>query len=228
MKTTCSNWIEAEPQYYKDMEITKFRELNNEKLPFWYHGYLHVALNGMLLTSLLFLSYQKLPSITLFSAGKILLFLFAWSVIEYLIHRFILHGKTFSRQHFQQQHSVFHHGYFTVKNMNWKELVDINRVLLMPVDIISVLLLNLAAAYGVGIIAGEENGVYFFFTGILYLIIYEITHGLCHTDFADKLPLIGNLVRHHQVHHTTMHKETRNFSVTSPWIDRLFRSKHDV
>lgn len=215
-------------QYYTGMEITKFRELNNEKLPFWYHGYLHVALNGIILSLLLCLSFQRLPTINLRTLGKVLLFLFAWSIIEYLIHRFILHGKLFSRQHFQQQHSVFHHGYFTVKNMNWKALIDINRVLLMPIDIVSVLLLNLAAAYVVSFVAGEENGTYFFFTGIMYLIIYEVLHGLCHTESADSMPVIRHLVRHHQIHHTTVHMETRNFSVTSPWIDSLFRSKLDV
>lgn len=210
------------------MEIQKFRELNNRELPEWYQGYLHILFNSFLFIALIIGCFFYLPSFSFNSLIKFSGFLFLWSVLEYLIHRFILHGTLFKRQHFQQQHSIFHHGYFTENDMNWKTGVDINRVLLMPIDLIAVLFVNFLIALLVYSFSGFENGLFLFFAGLIYILIYEVLHGLCHSDFAHRIPVIKYIVNHHTLHHNSRYMEQKNFSVTSPWLDIFFGSHKDV
>src|SRR5688572_16802114 len=122
-------------------QVTQFRVHNNSLLPGWYRSWIHVILNSTIF-GLMILILTKSITFNLTSIGWLVLFFLCWSLIEYAIHRFILHGQIFSKFHFRKQHTIFHHGYFTHQFMEGEKPVDINRILLFPWDLAVLLLVT--------------------------------------------------------------------------------------
>lgn len=209
-------------------QITQFRLHNNSLLPGWYSSWIHVVLNSAIF---FLMSFVLINSITfnITSIAWLVLFFFCWSVIEYLIHRFILHGQIFSKFHFRKQHSVYHHGYFTHQFMEGEEPVDLNRILLFPWDLAVLLLVTLLMSLPIYSL-DRNTGHLFFLAAIFYFIVYEIVHAICHGKFNKVHPVFKSVVDNHRGHHDPSQMQKANFSVVLPVIDSIFftrkRSPH--
>ncbi len=149
-------------------------------------------------------------------------FVFMWSLIEYFIHRYLLHGEIPSHQN--AEHSA-HHGYFTREFMKVEKGLDANSVLLIPIDLMSVVALNSFLSYGISIFTNENMALLFFLSGTLYVIAYEILHAVCHLPIETKSPLVKALVRHHKIHHDKIWMKRKNFAVVFPFMDSFFGTK---
>jgi len=205
------------------MSITKFREHNNSLLPSWYKWQLHLLFNLCAFLFFLTLGFVRIDYFNLLLPLKILIGLLCWSVLEYAIHRFVLHGSLFSSLPFQKEHSVYHHGYFTDKFMLMKNMNDLNRVFLRPIDIFSILCLNLLFCALMALVIGEQWATYFYISGILYLFLYEAMHMMTHF-YDGKNGLLNSIQHHHNLHHRKSLMGKYNFAVVFPFLDKIFKS----
>jgi hypothetical protein len=211
----------------KDKSIIKFREHNNELLPKWYKWELHLIFNIVTFAIFLTFGFVKIDFNSQFVALKILISMLVWGVIEYAIHRFVLHGKFLNSLPFYKDHSVYHHGYFTHKNMLMNDMHDINRVLLRPLDVFSVLCLNLFICALVSLIIGVELATYFYVSGVLYLFLYEVFHFMTHY-YQGKNSFWLSIKSHHTYHHEKEYMKEVNFSVVFPFMDKIFRTNNKL
>jgi sterol desaturase/sphingolipid hydroxylase (fatty acid hydroxylase superfamily) len=163
-----------------------------------------------------------ISQVNLMSIVILIAFFFVWAIVEYSLHRFVLHGLVFSFLKFKVEHSVFHHGYFNDQNMSVVTPVDTNRVLLFPLDLISVLLINFMLSYLLSIFFGQETALLFCVAGVFYSIAYECLHAICHSNLAEKFPVLESIAQHHRVHHDPLRMSTVNFAVVLPVIDKWF------
>jgi hypothetical protein len=209
------------PRLNSNKEIDKFRAHNNELLPKWYKWELHLLFN--LVTFALFLSFGfvRIDLNSQVIALKLILSFLLWGIIEYAIHRFVLHGKFLNSLPFYKDHSVYHHGYFTHQDMHMSTMHDLNRVLLRPIDIFAVLGLNLFISALLSFVVGMEWATYIYLSGVVYLFVYELFHFMTHYYKGNGDFWLG-IQRHHQSHHEKKLMKEINFSVVFPFMDRIF------
>lgn len=185
------------------MRITEFRDHENALIPNWYHWGAHIGLNfTILIVAMVWPMTYEWENWELIALPA---FVFAWALIEYVVHRFILHGDATWTRILQHEHTESHHGYFTNDHMSAGQLVDIRRVLLLPHHLLPLLALN-------GLIA-MAAGKAFFIAGVIYILIYEIVHAYAHSPFGT--------VQSHRTHHDPEFS-TKNFAIVFPIIDRWF------
>jgi len=126
----------------------------------------------------------------------------AWTLIEYLLHRFVLHQiKVFAALH--ELHHDAPRAY--VGTPTWLSLGAIATLVFLPVLLAGSL--NVASAAGAGVMAG------FFWYGLVHHAIHHRRPRL----LATRLLLTG---RRHFVHHYS--KQPGNFGVTTALWDWVF------
>lgn len=206
-------------------DVISFRQEDQLSLPIWYrwqrHLLLHVLLFSGSLISGLFWAHSTQLVWSLQNIAFLAGLTFVWANLEYLIHRFILHGSVSLLSGLAQEHSYNHHHYFIDKAMFAQQSLDLNRILLMPCHLVGVLALNGILALGISLF-NEKLGLLFYFAGVLYSLLYEMIHGLAHLNFGLKLPLLQSVLSHHRQHHNLREMNSKNFSVIFPIVDFLW------
>jgi hypothetical protein len=205
--------------------LEQFRIFNNERLPSWYHWTLQVLANVSLLVFFSWLPLHLLPAQDYSGYIWLVAFLMAWSILEYGIHRFVLHGQLFSKLQFKVQHSHFHHNYFTDKFIEIQQLIDLNRVFLYSTDLLAVLVLNAFLSFFIYLFVDSQLSLLFFLAGVIYASVYEMVHAICHSTLDKKNPCLKWIMKHHRIHHNLKFMNTKNFSVVVPFLDTLFGTK---
>lgn len=204
---------------------TSFRQQDQLSLPSWYRWQRHLFLHalfftgsltgGLLMAHVAHLEWNP-QSILLLAA-----LIFVWANLEYLIHRFILHGSIPLLQGLAREHSYNHHHYFTDTFMFAQQGLDLNRILLMPWHLFGVLALNGLLAVGLSLFT-EKLALLFYFAGLFYSLLYETMHGLSHWGFGSKFPLLQSTLFHHRQHHDIKKMNFTNFAVVFPIIDSIW------
>jgi len=128
-----------------------------------------------------------------------------WTLLEYLIHRFMGHDRRFRRSPFGVEH-IRHHvegNYFAA---TWKKLIAA----------------SIAASVVIGpaiLVAGARSGVAYVAGLIVFYGIYEWLHRREHTHAG--IGPYGRFVRRHHFHHHFVDGRT-NHGVTTPIWDFVF------
>lgn len=199
-----------------------FRRQDNASLPFYYHWFLHVAVNFTAILTLLGTAGLRVwNSENSFSAVLIGCFVPTWALIEYGIHRYLLHGKSPFLQRLAREHSFNHHRYFTQTHMYSDRPIDLSRVFLMPSHLLGLLAVNGGISW---ILETLRPGIgwSFFAAGLLYLLAYEVMHGLCHSSLSSRSVWIRKIQEHHRFHHGLRNMAHSNFAIVFPFLDHLF------
>lgn len=204
-----------------DKQVQKFREHNNSLLPKWYKWELHFLMNLVLFLFFFAIGVKKIDWYSILTPLYLLAAIFIWGIIEYAIHRFVLHGNVFSFLHFKKEHTVYHHTFFDEKNMNMQSAHDLNRTLLRPIDIFSVLALNFCLSMLLSGVLGVKGAAYIYLGGIIYLFLYECLHALTHY-YRGKNTFLNGIKEHHRKHHIKETMNQYNFAVVFPFIDQVF------
>lgn len=208
-------------------KIEAFRLMNNEALPRWYHWGLHFFANSLILLCSGCIAVFLMESWTPRYFGALFIGFLIWSLIEYLIHRFILHGQWFSSTRLYQQHSIYHHQYFNHEYMSAEKSIDTNRVLIFTSDLITLIAVNGFLSAGLGLLTSRDLGLLFFLAGILYIAVYEVAHAVSHQRSLSNLPILRKNAKHHRDHHHPSLMARKNFSVVLPFWDRVLGSSGD-
>jgi hypothetical protein len=205
--------------------VQAYRLRDNAQLPGWYSASLHVLcqLSLFALSGVAGMVWLQKTGVH-YNAGLLLQLVglvIVWANIEYLIHRYILHGTTALFRKLAREHSYNHHHYFTDLEMMASARIDVSRVLMLPEHLLSVLLL--AALLSAGISAVRPIlGAAFFCAGVVYVLIYEILHGFSHLSAGRKIPILGRIFTHHERHHNLKQMRFTNFAIVIPLIDELW------
>lgn len=132
---------------------------------------------------------------------------FTWSLLEYVIHRWLGHDRRFKKGIFAKEH-IRHHiegDYFAP---SWKKVVF-------------ALAIGVAAAPVAALLLGLAHGIAYVTGLLLFYGAYEVLHRREHTS-AGIGPYARWARRHHFHHHFENGKS--NHGVTSPLWDLVFRT----
>jgi sterol desaturase/sphingolipid hydroxylase (fatty acid hydroxylase superfamily) len=127
-----------------------------------------------------------------------------WTLVEYLLHRFVLHGM----QPFQAWHAEHHR--------RPRALIGTPPVLsaALMAALVSVPALALNDHWRAGALA---------FGLLTGLLIYAIVHHIAHHGAA-RQAWLRHVIRHHSLHHSSLEPNAR-YGVTSAFWDFIFRTK---
>jgi hypothetical protein len=146
---------------------------------------------------------------------------------EWHIHKNHLHkrGRTRLGQLVWHRHTVEHHHYFTHDEMRVGSTREY-RIILFPAYGVLLVALQAAVLGGIaGFVFGADTGWIVFASGVLFFLLYEGMHFLCHVNenaFVRHLPLVNTMRRNHVVHHTHALMTEYNMNLTFPFADWLF------
>ena len=136
--------------------------------------------------------------------------LFVWTIIEYIMHRWVFHFYPKSKLG-QRIHFIFHGVHHDYPN-------DAKRLVMPPSASIPMAL----ALYFVFLAILPAGTIYSFFTGFLIgYLAYDMTHyALHHANF--KNPFWKKLKQHHMLHHYS--DPTKGYGVSSALWDKILGS----
>ncbi|MDR6941225.1 sterol desaturase family protein [Mucilaginibacter pocheonensis] len=143
----------------------------------------------------------------LFIAG-----LFIWTIVEYIMHRFVFHYKPNENWKWAQRLHFIMHG------VHHDYPSDAKRLVLPPS-------LSIPLATGFYFLFNAllpVNYIFGFFPGfILGYLFYDISHYAMH-HFNFKSGLFKKIKQHHMLHH--YQDPEKGYGVSSPFWDKIFRS----
>jgi sterol desaturase/sphingolipid hydroxylase (fatty acid hydroxylase superfamily) len=144
--------------------------------------------------------------IELFALG-----LFVWTLVEYIMHRFVFHYAPADKPWAQRIHFIFHGVHHDYPS-------DARRLVLPP----SVSIPLAALFYFLFNAILPANDIWGFFPGfILGYLIYDITHYAIH-HFNFKGNIWKKIKQHHMLHH--YQDPDKGYGVSSPMWDKVFGS----
>ena len=150
---------------------------------------------------------------TLLRGGIAALFaVFAYPLIWYLLHRYVLHGqwmfkspltaKVWKRIHYD------HH-----QDPNHLEILFGALYTTMP----TIAVATIPVGFAIGGVGGAAVA---FASGLLMTCFYEFCHCIQHLSYKPKAKWLADMKRRHMAHH--FHDEDGNFGITNFFWDRLF------
>jgi hypothetical protein len=205
-------------------QVQSFRFKDNDRLPAFYHWFGHIGLNLALLAASLVLAIRGFEtSISILALSLIAGFILTWGVIEYGLHRYILHGHQALFRNIAKEHAINHHHYFTSQSMSAERPVDLSRVFLFSHHLLSLLFVNAVLSTPLFWLR-HDLGRLFFISGLLYISAYEALHAVSHFKRWSAVRLLRSITTHHRAHHDLTKMSKTNFAVVFPFLDRWFRS----
>jgi sterol desaturase/sphingolipid hydroxylase (fatty acid hydroxylase superfamily) len=144
-------------------------------------------------------------------AGAAALAFLLYPAIEYLLHRFLLHGRFLYRTP------------FTVdlwRRIHYDHHSDPDNLQVLFGALPTTLPAIVVATVPSGLlIAGPAGAAISFAAGLVSVLVYEFCHTVDHLPYAPRNPLLRRVKRLHLLHH--LHNERGNFGITSFVVDRV-------
>ncbi|GAB4572267.1 MAG: sterol desaturase family protein [Anaerolineae bacterium] len=161
--------------------------------------------------ALLYVAAQSVPTATIVLG--VLIGLFAWTFVEYMLHRFLFHYEPRT----PRQEKIF----FLFHGIHHAQPQDKTRLVMpLPVSIpLGILFYGLFYVFFVSFL-GAPNWLNPVMAGfVIGYLIYDLTHYATH-HFPMRSRLAKYLKRHHMIHH---YKEPNaRFGVSTPFWDWVF------
>lgn len=157
-----------------------------------------------------------------------LTFLYA-NLVEYAGHRWVMHRKVPGMGLIYLRHAGQHHRFFTDGDMALEGWSDC-KVVLFPAVLMVFFFGLFAAPIGLLLawLATPNVAWLFVATALAYYLNYELLHLAYHLPQESRLlqlPFLRRLRRLHHRHHDTSLMAHRNFNITYPIGDWLFRTR---
>ena len=144
-------------------------------------------------------------------AGAVALAFLLYPAIEYLLHRFLLHGRFLYRTP------------FTVdlwRRIHYDHHSDPDNLQVLFGALPTTLPAMVVATVPSGLlIAGPAGAAASFGAGVVSVLVYEFCHTVDHLPYAPRNKLLRAVKRLHLLHH--LHNERGNFGITSFLVDRI-------
>lgn len=149
--------------------------------------------------------------------GLVFLILFLSPLIEYFVHRYLLH---FPRPETGEKHRFWHWAMDQIHYIHHEDPKQVRYVFAEAWLIWGAVFLNIGIGW---LLTWTWEGTMSFLTvTVLYYLLYEWTHWLAHSDYTPRNPYSRFMKKFHVWHHYK--HESYWFGITSPCGDWLFRS----
>ena len=212
-----------------DGSVAAYRErYRQEEIKGRYFGWAHLAFTSGACIAVVIYSAVSVDRPTALEWLTIpIVFVYA-NLVEYLGHRGPMHHPVRGLRLLYQRHTKQHHRFFTDREMTYDSSDDFKAVLFPPVMILFFiggfgipmwLLLHFLATDNVAWLAVA--------TAIAYYLNYEWLHFAYHCDPRSRIgriPGIQSLRRLHLLHHRPDLMMQKNFNITYPVGDLIFRT----
>jgi hypothetical protein len=202
----------------------EFRAEMLARVPRWYSPALHFVFPAVAGLAIAVLALSRLDDLKAWQLALVPVFLVLGNAVEWHAHKGILHRRTRFLEVLYIRHTPQHHAMFVSDEMaisGWKE---VRFVLLPGYGILAIL----AATSPIALLffwLGQPNlAALWVASVVLYVLSYEWLHLAYHlpADSAiGRLPIVGRLRRHHQLHHSPSLMQRWNFNVTLPLWDHV-------
>ncbi len=210
----------------KSMEV--FRQNYRAKISSWYNGWLHML--SVLTVGLSVISYSafQLDNISLFEWLVLPITIVTVNFAEYAAHRWLGHIRTQLGGLFYERHTGDHHSFFLENHMPFQSTNDW-RVVLFPLYLIFAFLIGLILPVGALLYFNVSPNAGFLMAigGVFGYLFYEVMHFSYHLpdgSIVEKLPIWRELRQLHNLHHRRNIMAKKNFNITLPIFDVLFRT----
>ncbi len=209
--------------------VSAFRDAyRREHVPAGYRGWRHFAFTFGFGGAVLATCVSQLHSVTTLEWLAVPLSAIYVNLAEYWGHRGPMHHLTRGLRSVYERHTRQHHRFFTHEAMVIDGVRDFRAVLFPPVLMIFFLtLFALPAGLLLATLASPNVAWLFGATSLGYFLNYEFLHLAYHLPPQHpiaRLPLVGRLKRLHTTHHDPTRMASRNFNITYPLGDWLFRT----
>lgn len=212
--------------------VRGFREAYRAgEIPAWYRGRWHLAFTlsfGIAAIAFCVARIEGTPTAAEWIAVP-LTFLYA-NLVEYWGHRRVMHRPVRGFGPIYRRHAGQHHRFFTEASMAVESERDLKAVLFPPI-LVSFFLLAFALPAGwlVAWLTTPNTAYLFVATALAYFLNYELLHLAYHVPeghWLSRVPAIATLRRLHVDHHDPRLMASRNFNITYPIGDWMFRTLH--
>lgn len=209
--------------------VAAFRDqYRREHVPPGYRGWRHFAFTFAVGGAGLVACLLQLRGVSLAEWLAVPLSAAYVNLAEYWGHRGPMHHLTPGLRLVYERHTRQHHRFFTDAEMTIDGVRDFRAVLFPPVLTVF-FLAAFALPAGLLLAALTTANVAWLFgaTSLAYFLNYEFLHLAYHLPSSHPmaaLPLVGRLKRLHTLHHDPARMASRNFNITYPLGDWLFRT----
>jgi hypothetical protein len=205
----------------------EFRAAYRPRISPWYSGLLHVAviyaIGGAALA-------YCIPHIHRPSAAQWLVVpvvFLACNGFEWWIHRFVMHRPIKGLLGIYRRHTLAHHQFFTDAEPTIDTSRDFRITFFPPYALVTFIGMSVPPALLLGWLWAPNAGWLLMCTTIGMYLNYELFHWCCHVKddrIVRRMPFVNSLRRHHIAHHNQAIMMERNFNLTYPIADWLFRT----
>ncbi len=202
------------PWSAKRFRLDKMRLGDLVRAYFTYYAiqiYLLLALGGAVLA----VRRAESPGGPIFAA---LLMVLLYPLVEYCVHRYILHSRLLYRSPYTAKvWKRIHYDH----HQNPHDLAVLFGALYTTLPVIALVTLPIG-----WLIAGEAGAAAAFATGCVIFSFYEFIHCIEHLPFKPKARWLRDLKRRHLAHH--FHNEQGNYGITSNLWDHAFQTFYNL
>lgn len=147
------------------------------------------------------------------------------NVVEYLIHRYVMHRSIPGLKIAIRLHMV-HHNYFAEQTYCIKKFADF-AMIVFPASVINITAFILAPMISIamGWLFGFNFGYMYYATILVYYLMMQILHIIGHLNDSHivmKFPIFNNIRVHHKIHHIKTLMTSKNFNFIFPISDKIF------
>lgn len=139
-----------------------------------------------------------------------------YPIVEYLLHRLVLHSRFLYRNKLTA--SLW-------KRIHFDHHQDPHRLDVLfgsPTNTLPMIaVVTLPIGYMIG---GEAGAPISLGVGLIIMCVYEFCHCIQHLNYTPKSAWLRRIKKSHLAHH--FHNEQGNYGITSSWVDLLFGTKY--
>lgn len=151
----------------------------------------------------------------------------AANIFEWWIHRYVMHRPVKGFMGIYKRHTLAHHQFFTEEEPTFDDTRDYRITFFPPYALATFICMTVVPAWITAQIWSANAAWLLMCTTTAIYLNYELFHMCCHVKddrLVRHIPFINTIRRHHISHHNTAIMMEKNFNLTYPIADWLFRT----
>ncbi|GAC1327147.1 MAG: hypothetical protein NVSMB26_00520 [Beijerinckiaceae bacterium] len=206
-----------------------FRTRFIAETPSWYHGAYHLGFTLLVTGGTAWYCWHHMENVRPWELLLVVPIVLLGNWCEWAAHRYVLHRPIPGLTMIYKRHCSVHHQFFTHHDLTYQGHKEWRALLFPPFAPVGFVLAALPPALLAGWVISSNAGYIVVLTMALYYLLYEGLHTLSHLDdsrhpYLKHIPLVNTVRRMHYIHHVLGFMQTRNFNLTFPICDALFRT----
>jgi hypothetical protein len=211
------------------MRNSQFRQQYREKhIPDWYSGWFHLLMTTAVALGIIIYSIYRIENVQALEWLALPVFFLLVNFVEYMGHRYPMHHPMGFLKTLYVRHSKQHHIFFTHEHMEFESSKDFKAVL-FPIVLMSFFfgLVGTPIWFLISLLFSNNIAWMFALVALAYFLNYEYLHFAYHVkkdSWVNKIPGLLKLRQLHLHHHNPKLMATKNFNITYPICDILFKT----